>query len=123
MSIKKSDVQVKRNLGKNHYTFEAQLVLKNENVVNKDKMSLHEIEEATEILFDNLQMSIIAHIYGDLIEPINTIVRIVNQDIILKKDKEKVYAVRQQIQDILFGNETKEEINEAKKKSVIQLLN
>ena len=91
------------------YVFKAELKLLNENTITA--RVINGLPEAARSKFafeveHTLAMSIIAHIYGDLIEPINELATLAEFHVTSNDDKEEIKEIRQRLADILLGKIT-----------------
>ncbi len=115
MSITIKDIQAKKTKIDNGYSYEVRLLIDNDNrITSRQVMAAKDKKKFDDEIFYELSMSLIAHIYGDLIDPINTLASIIkaNPDV----DKELFSATMEKIGGILKGK-----YEEPKKKSPIIL--
>ena len=107
MSVTKANVQIKTNEKGDMMVFHASLVLKNNNTVPMRTINEIPKKRREQFVFEiqhTLAMSIMAHVYGDLIEPINQLATIAKECAVEDDDLDKIIEVRQVIADILLGN-------------------
>ncbi len=100
MSITLEDIEVRRVVVDGMVSFEARLKLMNKSTipVSQFKGMPKEIEER---VVHDLVLSIIAHVYGDLIDPVNELYVMLKYDI--KVPPEKINTIMDKINRILKG--------------------
>ena len=106
MSINLKNIQIKvKDMG-DVTVFHASLSVNNTNSIPKRAMNLVPKKDRADYVFNiehTLAMSIIAHIYGDLIEPINELATLAEFHVTSNKDIAEIKEIRQRLADILLG--------------------
>ena len=106
MAINKGQVRITHEKIGDMYIFKAKLVVDNENAIPARTIVGIPKAARDEFVFGvehTLAMSIIAHIYGDLIEPINELATLAEFHVTSNDDKEEIKEIRQRLADILLG--------------------
>lgn len=105
MSIEMKNIEVRRTKKADLYIYEARLKVSNDNRLTARQftsMSKKEMIEMDDHVFHNLRMSIISHIYGDLIEPINELATLAGH-FVDGQSVQELADLRVKIGDILIG--------------------
>ena len=117
MAIDKSQVRITNRKMGDVIVFSAKLAIDNDNTIPIRTINAVPKPKRDEFVFGvehTLAMSIIAHIYGDLIEPINELATLAEFHATGNDDKEEIKEIRQRLADILLGK-----IPEPEKESAI----
>jgi len=108
MSIKISDIKVKKKEVNGAVEYNASITLSNSNSMDIQAfmgMNKSEVANSENYIARNLKMSIIAHTYGDLIDPINAIAMIATSCELSNHQKKAIETAKLEIAGILTGLE------------------
>ncbi len=109
MSITLSNIEVRKVKKGDVTSYECRLVLKNENIITDRQMNgIDDTEEFDKRIMQDLRMSILAHIYGDFIEPVNELGTLAGHYMNTECDRKELDETREKIRDLINGVEPKQ---------------
>ena len=105
MAINKGNIKISSKEIGDVVMFTAELLVKNDNQITKRVLNGVPKKNRAEFIYNvehTLAMSLIAHIYGDLIDPINELATLAGHHV-TGDSVEELQELRQKIADILLG--------------------